>query len=162
MTQHDFDTGVVARCDTMPEFDVLQRRLPERIKSLEEARAYIREMDMVLLKEKLSDTEGWDPEQAERAERRYKMWLFLRRKYPSELMPPPEDIDKVWHAHLLDSQAYHRDSAAIFGGYFHHYPYFGKRGPADAAKLLDAFENTKRRWKEEYNEDLVGELPTWI
>ena len=49
-----------------------------------------------------------------------------------------------------------RDTAAIFGQYVHHYPYFGMRGKADHQKLLDAFENTKRIYREEYGEDVTA------
>jgi hypothetical protein len=119
---------------------------------------YIRAIDMILLKEKLMETHSWTEAQADQVEQRYKNWLFLRRKYPGELMPPPEDIDQIWHAHILDTYAYHRDTAALFGGYFHHFPYFGRRGKADRQKLEHAFEDTKRRWKEEFEEDLTGSL----
>ena len=72
------------------------------------------------------------------------------------MIPPPKDIDTFWHGHILDTQAYMRDTAAIFGQYVHHYPYFGMRGKADHQKLLDAFENTKRIYREEYGEDVTA------
>jgi len=99
---------------------------------------------------------GWSVETADKAEAKYKKWLFLKLKYENVLIPPPKDIDTFWHGHILDTQAYMRDTAAIFGQYVHHYPYFGMRGKADHQKLLDAFENTKRIYREEYGEDVTA------
>jgi hypothetical protein len=44
-------------------------------------------------------------------------------------------VDEIWHQHILDTHAYHRDCDAIFGSYLHHFPYFGMRGDADAQAL---------------------------
>ena len=76
---------------------------------------------------------GWSVETADKAEAKYKKWLFLKLKYENVLIPPPKDIDTFWHGHILDTQAYMRDTAAIFGQYVHHYPYFGMRGKASVS-----------------------------
>ena len=102
-------------------------------------RDYIAHIDFTLLKEKLMASpedggSGWTDELANKAEMKYKKWLFLKRKFENELIPPPHDIDAFWHGHILDSQAYMRNTTAIFGSaYVHHYPYFGMRGKADHA-----------------------------
>jgi hypothetical protein len=153
-----FDPATVARCDTRSAAGIVSRSLPDKIESDDAVRIYIRNIDMIQLKQKLMEMHGWSAEEAELAEERYKKWLYLRRVHAGELMPPPEDIDQVWHAHILDTYAYHRDTAAIFGVYFHHFPYFGRRGEADRRKLEQAFENTKKRWREEYGEEPTGEL----
>jgi hypothetical protein len=131
------------------------------LEDLEVARQYIANMDFVLLKAKLmlnreEGGQGWSADEADKAEVKYKKWLFLKRKYPDELMPPPIDIDAIWHGHILETQAYQRDTLALFGKYLNHYPYFGMRGKADHEKLLEAFENTKRLYREEYGEDVTG------
>jgi hypothetical protein len=131
------------------------------ITDLEDARAYISHMDFTLLREKLclkpeQGGQGWTADAALHAEVKYKKWLFLKRKYDNAVIPPPVDVDTVWHSHILDSQAYMRDTAAIFGQYLHHYPYFGLRGKADHDKLVEAFEYTKRLYKEEYGEDITA------
>jgi hypothetical protein len=137
----------------------VQASLQEPLNSERTIRMYIVNMDFVLLKEKMRLEEGWSSEQIDQVEKRYKKYLFLRWKFQEELMPPPEDIDTFWHYHILDTIAYFKDTAAIFGWYFHHYPYFGMRGDADNTKLHEAFENTKKRWKEEYDEDLGSDKP---
>lgn len=134
-----------------------------QITDLESAREYINYIDCSMIKQKLMQRheeggQGWDAEAADKAEEQYKMWLFLKRKYENELVPPNREIDAVWHAHILDSHAYFRDTGAIFGKYLHHYPYFGMRGKADHEKLVSAFENTKRLFRQEYGEELAGQI----
>ncbi|CAE6916897.1 glycine-rich domain-containing protein [Paraburkholderia domus] len=151
-----------ACCDQDEKPEIYIASLPGRIEDDKAAFLYATEMDFVLLSEKIVDERSLTLDQVEDAGLRYKKWLFLRRKFPGELMPPPEDIDLIWHYHILDTHAYFRDTAAILGYYLHHYPYFGNRGPADRQKLDSAFENTKKRWSEIYTDPLTGQLPKWI
>jgi hypothetical protein len=91
---------------------------------------------------------------ADFCELHYKRWLFLRRKYDGELLPPTRDIDILWHAHILDTYRYHEDCELIFGYYFHHYPYFGVRGDEDAVNFNRAFKQMAALYKEEFAVDL--------
>jgi hypothetical protein len=130
------------------------------ITDLEEAREYINYIDCSMMKQKLMQGpeeggQGWSPETANKVEEKYKMWLFLKLKYQNELVPPSREIDYFWHTHILDSHAYFRDTQAVFGKYLHHYPYFGMRGKADHERLLSAFENTKRLYRQEYGVDIL-------
>lgn len=132
-----------------------------QLTSFEDVRDYITHIDFTMLKEKLSlgpeeGGQGWSSEAAEKAEAKYKKWLILKWKHENELIPPPQDIDVFWHGHILESQAYFRDTAVVFGKYLHHYPYFGIRGKADEEQLHRAFENTKRLYREEYGEDVTA------
>jgi len=127
----------------------------------EVAREYIARIDFTLLKAKLmlsreEGGEAWSAQDVDKVEVKYKKWLFLKRKYPNELIPPPRDIDTFWHGHILDTLTYQRDSLALFGKYLNHYPYFGMRGKADHEKLMEAFENTKRLYQEEYGDDVTS------
>jgi len=145
-----------------PDGGVPLKASVQHITDLEGAREYINYIDCSMMKQKLMlpREEGgheWTADTAEKAEEKYKMWLFLKRKYENELVPPSRDIDIFWHAHLLDTHAYFRDTLAIFGKYLHHYPYFGLRGKADHEKLVASFENTKRLFREEYGEEIDGE-----
>jgi hypothetical protein len=142
-----------------PDGGVPLRQSVQHITDLEGAREYINYIDCGMIKEKLlqgpeEGGPGWTPETADKVEEKYKMWLFLKRKYENELVPPNREIDVFWHAHILDTHAYFRDTLAIFGKYLHHYPYFGMRGKADHEKLVSAFENTKRLFREEYGEEI--------
>lgn len=129
----------------------------EEIEDLEECRRYINLIDFTMAKTKMSSEEGdlhWSREKADAVEELYKKFLFLNRKYAGDPIPPPADVDRFWHFHILDTLAYHRDCQAIFGGYLQHYPYFGMRGPDDEQALRSAFERTKRLYSEEFDIDL--------
>jgi hypothetical protein len=133
----------------------------QRIADIETARDYIAHIDFTMLKNKLTKSpqeggQGWSVEIVDKTEAKYKKWLFLKLKHENVLIPPPRDVDTFWHGHIVDTQAYMRDTAAVFGQYVHHYPYFGMRGDSDHQKLLESFENTKRLYREEYGEDIAA------
>jgi hypothetical protein len=65
----------------------------------------------------------------------------------------------MWHRHILDTRAYAEDCERIFGGFMHHFPYFGMRGDADAEALADAYDETLRCYREAYGEPPAD---TWI
>lgn len=128
-----------------------------KIEDLEECRNYINLIDFTMAKNKMRSEEGdldWSQEKADVVEDLYRKFLFLKRKYAFDLIPPPADVDRFWHFHILDTLAYHGDCQAIFGGYLHHYPYFGMRGPDDERALISAFETTKRLYSDEFGIDL--------
>lgn len=130
-----------------------------RIDDLDEVWRYISSIDFAALKVKICDDSadgglGWTVERANFVEQQYKRWLFLRRKYEKKSLPPSAEVDDFWHAHILDTQAYHRDCSYIFGEYFHHFPYFGMRGHSDAEALADSFEATHEHFRLEFGEPL--------
>ena len=148
----------------------LENRLP-----LDEVRAYIDGMDFTPTFEKLiSDSipvpysRPWDPEAAINAIHRYRNYLFLWRKYKYESedtvdvkMPPPPDVDEIWHSHILDTRRYSADCALIFGTFHHHYPYFGRDNdevPVDWAQIRQAFEPVSKMYMDEFDDVLV--IPT--
>lgn len=117
-------------------------------------------IDLEMVKMKMSDTDegaGWTREQCEDAEIEYKRYLMLCRKfpYPNYSIVPNKVMDTMWHYHILDTRAYCRDSDNIFGGYFHHFPYFGMRGKKDADNLHEAFLATKRHYKSVFGEEMA-------
>jgi len=107
----------------------------------------IDEMDLSMVKMKLclpmeKEGKGWSQEEAEEAELWYKRFLKLRIITGNVGIVPTKVIDEMWHAHILDTRAYHQDCQKIFGHYLHHFPYFGLRGGEDAAKLQSSFHET--------------------
>lgn len=81
-------------------------------------------------------------EQCDEAEHLYRRFLALVTRYGDRTICPTGPIDAFWHAHILDTHAYERDCAFLFGHILHHYPYFGMRGPDDRQDLERAFEDT--------------------
>jgi len=119
----------------------------EELPDLDDAVAHIESMDFSKVREKLCSKDPllcrqWTALEVEIAVQYYKNFLFLNKKYLSEypVLPPPLEVDEIWHHHILDTRAYTQDCNKIFGYYFHHYPYFGTRGPADRENLDIAFE----------------------
>ena len=85
----------------------------------------------------------------------YKRYLYLVCKHDGSVhFSPSVGIDIFWHAHILDTIAYHRDCYALYGRYIHHFPYFGIRSDKDKENLESTFENTKRLYLEEFGEIL--------
>lgn len=98
---------------------------------------------------------NWTPEFADEMEVEYKRFLHLNKKFPKVGIVPTDDIDEMWHYHILDTRAYIKDSEAVFGGYFHHFPYFGIRGEEDEQNLKNTFEATKELYFNEFGENML-------
>ncbi|PKH02129.1 hypothetical protein CXF72_13320 [Psychromonas sp. MB-3u-54] len=101
-------------------------------------------LDFERLKHKFTDTdeaemavEEWDAGQLE-----YQRFLTLKMLYPSEVLVPSKLVDKVWHAHILDTRAYREDCEKLFGRFIDHYPYFGVYGKDDQKLLEQSFDKT--------------------
>lgn len=57
----------------------------------------------------------------------YRRFLYLCAAYPTvTIIPWTNALDLVWHEHILDTRAYARDSAKLFGGLLHHDPHIEK------------------------------------
>ena len=118
--------------------------------------ADIAAIDMEMVNMKLGDKDegnDWTKPQADEAELEYKRFLTLSKRHGKGIVPTKQ-IDVIWHCHILDTRAYHQDSQKIFGGYFHHYPYFGMRGEQDAKDLEGAFRRTQKLYQEAFGEVL--------
>lgn len=122
--------------------------------------AAIGALDLDPIKVKLTDTEegqGWSREYADRMEVAYKRFLTLLVTHPETTVAPSKEIDKFWHAHILDTMKYAEDCQQVFGYFLHHFPYFGLRGEADAAQLAQAGQDMERLYQEEFGEPMPTE-----
>jgi hypothetical protein len=127
--------------------------------SIEDAIIYINGIEFSGIIEKLTASDvlvsrTWTIEECRSAIRYYKNFLILNKKYLEihPVIPPSMEIDEIWHHHILDTRAYHRDCDGIFGYYFHHYPYFGTRGEQDFVNLTNAFEITQQLHHKEFGD----------
>lgn len=86
---------------------------------------------------------GWSRQQAFQAIERYKAFLFVSYLYPELLLVPAQDIDKVWHCHILHTRQYRQDCEWLFGRFIDHAPdsEFGDEG--DRSILDAAFAQTQ-------------------
>jgi len=122
----------------------------------------IAELDLEMIKMKIQNNDDgvvWNFNQCEDAEIEYKRYLTLCRHYPypQYSIVPNKIMDTMWHYHILDTRSYVMDSEKLFGGYFHHYPYFGLRGEEDATRLKEAFEKTKVLYHNHFGESMTRE-----
>ena len=100
------------------------------------------------------DGYGWTAEHAQGIALAYKRYLVLLAKHPEVTIAPTRDIDRFWHAHILDTRKYALDCERIFGGFLHHFPYLGLRGEADKQVQEDAAEAMRRLYAQEFGEAL--------
>lgn len=110
--------------------------------SLEEAIDRVKRLDFTALKQKLVEEQEWTPEFCGEAESLYRKFLALNARYPDRKICPTGPIDEFWHAHIVDTRAYHQDCELVFGEYLHHFPYFGMRGPDDREALEKTFRES--------------------
>ena len=86
---------------------------------------------------------GWCPEQVFRAIRRYKTFLFVTYLHPEILLVPTEEVDRVWHCHILHTRKYRQDCQLLFGYFIDHEPDFEFWGEAAGQNLDRAFAQTQ-------------------
>ncbi len=118
------------------------QRLVRRDAALDDALAKVATIDFSMLRAKLMAEKGWTEEATDEVEELYRRFLALNVRYPGRKICPTGPMDEFWDAHILDTRAYAADCDALFGEFLHHFPYFGLRGPADAAALNAAFEDS--------------------
>lgn len=138
----------------MTVFETATRTLPESIANL----------DLDYLGRKLLDDDAfeaerrngdrlWDEERVERALDEYRQFLALMYWNPEAVLVPSEDIDEVWHTHVLNTARYQDDCETIFGHFQHHFPSFG--GSAEVQEQqAKGYDETLKLF-----EDAFGEVP---
>lgn len=118
--------------------------------------AYLSNLSLDNIRNKLVTRIGWTPADAEKIVELYRNYLFLKKKYgKTHKLPPSEEMDDVWHHHILDTENYKRDCEIIFGEYLHHYPYFGIDDKSNMDDLNGAFEETQALHKKEFGKEII-------
>ena len=120
----------------------------------------VEQLDFTRLKHKLMNNdegEPWSFEQCENGEREYKRFLTIIKLNPQKEIVPTKQMDKFWHSHILDTQAYQRDCMQVFGYFVHHFPYFGINGDEDRANLKREFEVSKTLYHNTFGEPMEAE-----
>ncbi|MEW6491768.1 MAG: glycine-rich domain-containing protein-like [Cyanobacteriota bacterium] len=65
---------------------------------------------------------GWTHQQAMRAINRYKMFLSVVYLHPHIPLIPTQEIDFVWHCHILHTRKYRQDCQMLFERFIEHEP----------------------------------------
>lgn len=100
-------------------------------------------LNLEAIKYKLIKEHDWSLEKADYVEIQYKAFLSIIKIFPEDMCVPTEDIDEMWHTHILDTRKYMADCFNVFGTYLHHFPYLGLRGDLDKKNLERLFDMTK-------------------
>jgi hypothetical protein len=98
--------------------------------------------DRLKHKETESTEASLSPDEWDAAEIEYRRFLTLKYFYRTVPIVPNKLVDKIWHAHILDTRAYRSDCNQVFGHFMEHYPYFGIYGENDYQMLQKSFEIT--------------------
>jgi hypothetical protein len=87
----------------------------------------------------------------------YRYFLKLCGLYPRTSIVPTRMIDRVWHAHMLDTAKYRADCQLVFGRFLDHFPYAGLRGEDDRLAWLADFARTQTLFRQHFGVELGGE-----
>ncbi len=119
---------------------------------MHDAEKYINELDLSVITRNLVLKQGWLESEVLEAIKLYKNFLFLHLKYPNEILAPSEDIDEVWHDHILNTKKYRLDCEKIFGRYLDHQPNFDME---DTSSNI-SFARTQELHLKEFGYPIVG------
>ena len=87
---------------------------------------------------KAAERHGWTPERTSAALADYRRFLILLARHPAKtLVPWTEDLDLLWHEHILDTRRYRRDCMALAGREIHHDPHIRRRPDEEARARRD-------------------------
>ena len=95
----------------------------------------------------------WARHIANEVELEYRRFLILNALHPDERIVPGPLIDDFWHRHILDTVAYQRDCAEIFGHFLHHVPCGPGMEPMDESareRTLEVYEDHFPAWETTY------------
>lgn len=90
--------------------------------NLQQTKQYLDSLDLTQVIQRVMKEKRWSKRMAETAALFYKNFLYLCKKYQNHHLVPTQQIDEIWHAHILYTKDYHTLSHTIFGQYLHHHP----------------------------------------
>jgi len=106
--------------------------------------------------ERLARENGWSMQYTLRCIQEYKRFIFLICVIDHPLTPSDE-IDQVWHLHLLYTQSYWIDFCQhTLGKQIHHGP--TKGGEKEQNKFTDWYAKTKESYKRLFDEDTPDDI----
>ncbi len=133
---------------------------------LEKAKQHIYSIDLTSVLERLVKADGWRHREAVKAIKQYRNYLFLRKKYPTEKLPPSYEVDEVWHAHILHTNEYRKFCNAVFpelkGSYLNHYPQLPGTSSTTDAEMDRYYEKTQQLYKQEFGDYLRQVKRNWF
>ncbi len=106
--------------------------------------------------DRLAKENGWSKAFALRAIDEYKKFMFLI-SCTSEPLSPSEDVDQVWHLHLLYTRSYWKEFCdGVLKREVHHGPTRG--GPDENEKFENWYARTLKHYREKFNRNPPADL----
>jgi hypothetical protein len=85
-------------------------------------------LELDAVREKATKRHGWDEGKAKALENEYRDFLILLAENDGKTISPwRDDLDLLWHEHILDTRRYAQDCKWIFGHFIQHDPHIEKR-----------------------------------
>ncbi|MEW6496929.1 MAG: hypothetical protein AB1589_31065 [Cyanobacteriota bacterium] len=114
----------------------------------------LKKLDLGLIAHQLLH-HGWTHQQAMRAISCYKMFLSLAYLYPHIPLVPTQEIDWVWHCHILHTRKYRQDCQMLFGRFIDHEPdgEFWEQG--EPLSLETAFDQTQALFEHYFGKSVL-------
>lgn len=97
---------------------------------------------------RLAHDNAWSPAFAQRALQEYKKFILLAMT-AGHPVTPSDEVDQVWHLHLLYTRSYWGDFCSLLGGPLHHGPTQG--GADERKKFNDWYGNTLQSYTQVFN-----------
>ena len=123
------------------------------VDEVEAALARVSGLDLARIRPELMSKLGWSAALCDIVEDRYRKFLALMLLYPNRPLAPTTFIDEFWHAHILDTRAYHRDCDRLFGSYLHHRPSYIVDSPERWDALSEGFAVTVELYRVHFKID---------
>lgn len=105
--------------------------------------------------DRLARENGWSKAFALRAIEEYKKFMFLIAINEAPLTPSDE-VDQVWHLHLLYTRSYWKEFALILQKEIHHGP--TKGGSAQRDQFTDWYNETLQRYRDTFQREPPADL----
>lgn len=102
--------------------------------------------------------DGWTQQQTTDAIFRYKLFLFLIYLHPQTPLVPTQEIDCVWHHHILHTRKYFQDCLRLFGRVIHHEPDSVLWRQAEQLSLDAAFAQTTVLFEDYFPLAALGDI----
>jgi hypothetical protein len=90
----------------------------------------------------------------------YSKFIELAMLRPDRRLAPSEEIDAMWHLHMLHPISYYNDCIANFGEIMDHDGGFGADSHEEMAELTVTFKQTSELWKQHFGEQYPGKMCT--
>ena len=120
----------------------------------------VQALDLRSVTAQLVTRKGWGSDRVNAAVRRYRGFLYLTLAGVVRDLCPTQDVDEVWHQHILNTQQYADDCERLAGKFIHHVPASDADTDGESNTLEDSFFRTWVAYESEFGEpyqETIGE-----